>query len=88
MKIIDADMNVKIKVDSCNFVYGVNGGRRFHKFQIKRLNKLNHALIGDIISTINRLRIKSNYEKVNAIDVTIIKINKLKQGVDLVLEVN
>jgi len=34
IKIIAADMNVKIKVESFNFVYGVNGGRIFYKFQI------------------------------------------------------
>ena len=70
-KIIEADINVKIKVDSFNFVYGVNGGRRFYKFQIKWLNKHNNALIGDIITIINRLRLESNYEKVNVIDVSI-----------------
>jgi len=34
VKIIEADMHVKIKVDAFNFVYGVNGGTRFYKFQI------------------------------------------------------
>ena len=66
-------MNLKIKVDSFNFVYGVNGGRRFHKFQNKWLNKHNNALIGGIISIINRLRLESNYENVNVIDVNIEK---------------
>ena len=27
MKVIEADMTVKIKIDSFSFVYGVNGGR-------------------------------------------------------------
>ena len=48
-------------------MYGLNGGRRFYKFQIKRLNKHNHALIGDIIIVINRLRLESNYEQVKVI---------------------
>ena len=39
MKIVEAYINVKIKVDSFNFVYVVNGGRRFYKFQTKWLNK-------------------------------------------------
>ena len=39
MKIIEADTNLKTKVDSFSFVYGVNGGGRFYKFQIKWLNK-------------------------------------------------
>ena len=29
MKITEADMNVKTKVDSFDVVYGVNGGRRW-----------------------------------------------------------
>ena len=62
-------MNLKIKVDSVNFVYGVNGGRRFYKFQAKWLNKHNKTLIGDIITIVNRLRLESDYEKVNVIDV-------------------
>ena len=69
-------MNVKIKVDSFKFAYGVNGGRRFHKFQIKWLNKHNNALIGDIITIISRLRLDSNYEKCQYIK-TIIKQNKV-----------
>ena len=28
MKVIEADMNVKTKIDSFNFVYGITGGRR------------------------------------------------------------
>ena len=52
-------------------LYDVNGGRRFHKFQIKWLNKHNNALIGDIITIINRLRVEGNYEKVSVIDVNI-----------------
>ena len=84
MKIIEVDMNVKIKVDSFNFVYGVNGGRRFYKFQVRWLNKHEKALIGDIITIINRLRLESDYEKVNVIDVNVEKINTLKHGVDLV----
>ena len=73
MKIIEADMNVKIKVDPFNFVYGVNGGRRFYKFQIKWLNKHKKPLIGDIITIINRLSLESDYEKVNVVDVNIEK---------------
>ena len=84
MKMIEADMNVEIKVDSFNFVYGVHGGRRFYKFQIRWLNKHNKPLIGDIITVINILRLESEYEKVNVIDVNIEMVNKLKQGVDLV----
>ena len=71
MKIIEADMNVKTKVDSFTFVYGVNGGRRFYKFQHTWLNKNKKALICDIITIINRLRLESDYEKVNVIDVNI-----------------
>jgi hypothetical protein len=56
-------MAVKIKADSFNVVYGVHGGRRFRKFQIKWLSKHNSALIGDVIPIINRLRLESNYEK-------------------------
>ena len=33
MKRIETDMNVKIKVESYNCVYGVNGGQRFYKFK-------------------------------------------------------
>ena len=54
---METDMNVGIKVDSFNYVYGVNGGRRFYKFQVKWLNKHNHALIGDIITIINIVRL-------------------------------
>ena len=43
MKIVEVDMNVKIKVDSFNSVYDVNGGRRFYKFQITWLNKQRKA---------------------------------------------
>ena len=57
-------MNVKSKIDSINFVYGVNSGRRFYKFQIKWLNKHNRPIIGDVITCINRLRLESEYEKV------------------------
>ena len=71
MKIFEADMNVKIKVDSFNSVYGVNGGRRLYKFQIKWLNKHKQPLIGDIITIINRLRLESDYEKVHVIDASI-----------------
>ena len=67
------------------FAYGVNGGRRFYKFQIKWLNKHKKPLIGDIITIINRLRLESDYEKVHVIDVDIEKMNKLKQGVDSIL---
>jgi len=49
MKVVEVDMNVKIKVDAFNFVYGVNGGRRFYKVQTKWLNKYK-PLIGDIIT--------------------------------------
>ncbi len=83
MKRIEVDMNVKIKVDSYNFVYGVNGGRRFYKFQIKWLNKQRKALIGDVITIINRLRLESVDDEVSVIDVNIKTINKLKQCVDL-----
>ena len=55
-------------------LYGVNGGRRFHKFQMTWLNKHNNALIGDIITIINILRFESHYEKANVIDVNIKKI--------------
>jgi len=57
MKIIEAEMNVKITVDSFNFVYGVIGGRRFYKFQIKWLSKHKKPLSGDIITIRNRLRL-------------------------------
>ena len=49
IKITEVDMNVKIKVDVFNFVYGVNGGKRFYKFQIKWLNKHKKPLIFDTI---------------------------------------
>ena len=38
MKIIEVDRNVKIKIYGSNFVYGVNGGRRIYKLQVKWLN--------------------------------------------------
>ena len=82
MKIIEGDLNVKIKVDSFKFVYGVNGGRRFYKFQIKWLNERKKPLKGDIITIIMRLRLESDSENVDVIDVNITKINKLKKGVD------
>ena len=47
-------MNVEIKIDSFNFVYGVNGGRRFYRLQIEWLNTQRQAFIGDIITTIHR----------------------------------
>ena len=84
MKILEADMNVKTKVDFFNFVYGVNGGRRFYKFQIEWLNKHKKPLIGDITTIINRLRLESDCEKVNVIVVNLKKINKLKECVDSV----
>ena len=52
-------------------LYGVNGGRRFYKFQTKQLNKHNKALIGDLITIINRLRLESEYGKVHVIDANI-----------------
>ena len=73
MNKIETDMNDKIKVDSFNVVHGVNGGRRLRKFRIKWLNKHNNALIGDIISIINRVILEGNYEKVNVIYVNIEK---------------
>ena len=51
-------MNVEIKGDSFKFVYGVNGGRRFHKFQIKWLNTQRKALISDIITIMKRSRLE------------------------------
>ena len=69
-------MNVKIKIDSFNFAYGVNGGRRVYKFQIKWLNKHNKILIDDTITIINILRLASDSEKVNVIDVNIKRISK------------
>ena len=74
MKIIEVDTNVKIKVVSFSFVYGVNGGRRFYKLKFKQLNKHNEPLIGDIIIIVNRLRLESDSEKVNVIGVDIKKI--------------
>ena len=65
MKTIEVDMNVKIKVDSVTFVYGVDGGRRFYKSQVKWLNKRRKSLISDIISIINRFRLESDNERVN-----------------------
>ena len=65
MKIIEADMNVRIKVDSCSCVHGVNGGRGLQKFQIKWLHKQRKSLVGDIITIINRLRFESDNERVN-----------------------
>ena len=86
MKQIEKDMEVKIRIDGFNFVYGVNGGMRFNKFQIKFLNKHRKALVGDIITIINRLRLESSYEKVVVIDVNVRNMNKLKQCVDLVFK--
>ena len=63
MRIIEVDMTVKIKVDSFNFVYGVNGSRRFYKLQIKRLNKQRKAFIADIITIMNRLRLEKEILK-------------------------
>ena len=63
--IIEGDMNVKIKDDSFDFVYGVNGGRIFHKFKIKWLSKQRKALVVDIITIINRLRLGGNNGRVN-----------------------
>ena len=79
-------MNIKIKIDSFHFVYGANGGRRFHKFQIKWLNKQRKPLVGDIITIINRLRLESNNEEVSVHDVQVKQINKLKQCVDLLFK--
>ena len=83
MKRIEVDMNVKIKVDAYNFVYGVNGGRRYNKIQIKWLNKQNKAMIGDVMTIIKRLRLESVNDGVSVVDVNIKTINKLKQCVDL-----
>ena len=58
MKIIEADLNVKIGVDTFNCLYGVNGGRGFYKFQAQWLNRHKKPLIGDIITIISRLRYK------------------------------
>ena len=71
-------MNVIIKIDSFNFVYGVNGGRSFLKFQTKSFNKHKKPLIGDITTIINILRLESDYEIVRVIDVTIKTISKNK----------
>ena len=79
-------MGMKLKLKSFHFVYGVNGGMRFNKFQIKLLNKHRKALVGDIITIINRLRLESSYEKVVVIDVNVKNMNKLKQCVDLVFK--
>ena len=49
----------------------------------KLLNKQGKALIGDIITIINILRLARKNERVNVIDVNIQNINKLKQCVDL-----
>ena len=66
----------------------------FYKFEVKWLEEHKKPLVGGIITIINRLRLESDYkkvnvidvniEKINVIDVYITKINKLKQGVDLV----
>ena len=72
-KIIELDVNVKIKLDSFNLAYGVNGGRRFYKFHIEWLKKQTKASIGDIV-TIIRVN-----DKVHVLDVNIKSINKLKQ---------
>ena len=77
MKLIEADMTVKVKVGSFSFVYGVSGGIRFYKFQIRWLNKPNKPLIGGTITIINILRLEGDYEKVDVIIVSI-KINKFK----------
>ena len=74
---------LKLKLIPLFFVYGVNGGRSFYGFKIRWLNKHKKPLIGDRITIINRLRLESDYAKVNVIDVNIEKINKLKQGVDI-----
>ena len=48
-------------------MYGVNGGRRFYKFQIKWLNTQKEPIIGDIVTIKNILRLESDVEKVNVI---------------------
>ena len=53
--------------------------------QITCLNKHKKPLIGDILTIINVLRLESDSEKVNVIYVNITKINKFKQGLDLIL---
>ena len=83
VNIIESDMNVKITIDSFHFVFGVNGGRRFHKFQIKWLDKQRKVLVGDILTIINKLRLESNTEEVSGIDVDVKQINKSKHCVDL-----
>ena len=79
-------MNIQFKIGSFNCVYGVNGGRLSYNFQINFLDKQRQALVGDIITIVNRLRLESYSEKVNVIDGNIKKINKLKQCVDLVFK--
>ena len=63
-------MKVKSKLIHLS-LHGVNGGRGFYKFQNKWLNKYDNALIGDIITILNRLRLERDYEKVHVIDVNI-----------------
>ena len=76
MKIIEVDMNVKTKIGAFNFVYGVNGGRRFYKFQIQWVNKHKKPSIDNFITIINRLRLECDYEKVNVTDVCRFSIYK------------
>ena len=55
----------------------------FVSFKLKWLNKQRKALIGDVITIINRLRLESVDDEISVIDVNIKTINKLKQCVDL-----
>ena len=64
---IEVDMNVKIKVDAYNCVYGVNSGRRYNEIQIKWLNKQNKAMIGDVMTIIKRLRLESVNDGVSVV---------------------
>ena len=57
----------------------------FIGFKLNGKKKHDKPFIGDIMRIIHRLRLEGDYEKVNGIDVNIEKINKFKQGVDLVL---
>ena len=49
----------------------------FYKFHTESLNKHKKPLIGDIITTINILRLESDYEQVKILDVNKTKSNQL-----------
>jgi tetratricopeptide (TPR) repeat protein len=79
-------MHVQIKADAINFVYGVNGGRRFYKFQTIWLNKYKKPLVIDIITIINRLGL-SDYEKSLQYLQKTVELNKIVKDTALTINI-